>query len=449
MKRYFKLLIFAIVALFAFTFKVNAASFTIISSVSSVNSGGNFTVKIRGGVVGSFNVSVSNGRASTSSIWKDENADAVFTVTAGSSGSTRVVVTAANVSDTKYATVTGSDDVTVYIKDSSTGDGSRSNSSSNDKTAANDKDASDNNYLKALNIENAKISPDFKKETLEYTIEVDENVEKVKVKVETEDDKAKVTGDGELDLTKETMYQIVVTAENGKARTYTLKFEFKDDNPIKVKKGNKTYTVVKRKSELKEFDDYKFKTISINGIEVPALYNKTTKITLVGLKYKGKVYLFRYDSKTNSYDRYIEYDFKNIKLVLYTPNKNMIPTGYKKYTIKINNHKVKVYKLRRSSNYSIIYGMNVKTGKKSLYLHDSKENTVQRYTNEAMASLKQKNDKYYKYLIIACGVIAFLIIVLLIVITKKDNKHNKINKIKEEFDEDYDEEVDDEEGFDE
>ena len=434
MKKGLKLFLFALVIVFSFVLKVNAAGFTIISSKASVNSGGTFTVKIRGSVVGSFSISVSNGRASASSIWKDENADASFTVTAGSGGSTRVVVTAGNVSDTSYNTVTGSDNVTVTINGS--GDGSRSNSYSNNKVQDNtpDENKSDNNYLKSLTVDGYKLEPMFKKNVLEYKVEVKEEVEKVKVSAEAEDNKAKVTGIGELDLTKETNYQIVVTAENGKSKTYTLKFVFKDDNPIKVKKGKKTYTVVKKKAEIKEFDDYKYKKITINGQEVPALYNNKTKLTLIGLKYKDKVYLYRYDKDNNSYVRYIEFDFKNVKLVLFNLNKKNIPMGYKKYTIKINNHRVKAYKLKKSSNYAIIYGMNVKTGVKNLYLHDAKENTVQRYTTEAMASLKQKNEKYYRFLIILCGVIALLVVILLIVITKKDKKSKKINKIKKQLD---------------
>ena len=452
MKKNLKLFVFFIVALFAFSIKAHAASFTIISSTASVNSGGSFTVRIRGGVVGTFSIGVSNGRASTTSIWKDENADASFTVTAGNSGSTRVVVTASNVSDTSYNTVSGSDDVTVSIRSSSSGDGSRSNSYSNNKVQTNDSktDESDNSYLKTLSVDGYKLSPEFKKDTLEYTIEVKEETEKVKVSAETEDSKAKVTGIGELDLTKETNYQIVVTAENGKTRTYTLKFTFKDDKPIIVKKKKKTYTVVKKKAELKEFDDYKYKKIIIDGQEVPALYNKVTKLTLVGLKYKDKVYLYRYDKDNNSYVRYIEYDFKNIKLVLFNLNKKNVPIGYKKYYTNINGHKVRVYKLKKSSNYSIIYGMNIKNGKKNLYLHDSKENTVQRYTTEAMANLKEKNSKYYKFLIILCGVIALLVIILLIVITKKDNKNKKMKKLKKELDdyEEIDDREDDEEEYD-
>lgn len=433
MKKYkiFSLFIFVISVFFSLSIKVNAASWTIISSKASVASGQSFTVRIHGNdVLGQFTISVNNGRSSESVVWKDENADRSFTITATGSGSVYVKVVATDCSDINGNTVGGSDNVSVSIINNND-DGSRSNSSSN-KTYNNtsNKELSNNNYLKSLTIDGYNLSPSFNKDVTSYNVEVDELIEKININAETEDKTATIEGIGEKSLEKDNIFQIVVKAENGQVKTYTINVLFKDDNPIKVKKGNKTYTVVKRKSLIKEFDDYKITTIKINNQEVPALYNKTTKLTLVGLKYKDKIYLYRYNKKTNSYVRYIEYDFKNVKLVLFKLNDKMIPDGYKEYTIKINGYNTKVYKLRKSSKYSLIYGMNIKTGIKTLYLHDSKENTVQRYTTEAMTALKNQNSKYQKICIGLCGGIALLVIVLLIFVTKNDKKNKIKNKVK-------------------
>lgn len=429
----FSLIVFALFCSLCSLISVNAASWTIISSKSSVSGGATFNVRITGGVAGRFDISVTNGKASTSRIFKETtSSDVSFSVTAGSSGSVYVKVTASDVTDSNYNTVSGSDDVSVSIINNSTGDGSRGNSpgSKYNNSSSNSKDLSSNYFLKSLSVEGGKLSPDFKKDIKEYTLEVDESIEKIKIYAEAEDKNAKVNGTGEKEIKDATSFQVAVTAENGKVNTYTLKISYKDEHPITVKIGKKTYTVVKRKSLLKEFDDYKLTTIKINGIEVPALYNKTTKLTLVGLKYKDKVILFRYDKEKNQYEEYIEYDFKNVKLVLFSLDQKKVPNGYKSYKIKINDYNTNVYKLRKSSNYSLIYGMNVKTGKKSMYLHDSKENTVQRYTNEALESLEEENAKYFKTCIGLCIGIVFLIIVVLVVITKKEKRNKKIQKIK-------------------
>lgn len=428
-----------IFAFFTFALKVNAASWTIVSSKSKVNNGESFSVTIKGNDVGGkFGISVTNGRANATETWKEDGENKQFTVTANGSGQVHVVVSTIDCYDTSGKEVHGTDDVyiTINSNNNSGGDGSRGNSPSTkyNNSTSNNENLSDNNYLKSLSVDNGTLSPKFDKKTKEYTLEIDPSVEKIKINAEAEDKNAKIEGLGEKEIKEATSFQIAVTAENGKVNTYTLKISYKDEHPITVKIGKKTYTVVKRKSLLKEFDDYKFTMIKINGIEVPALYNKTTKLTLVGLTDGDKIYLYRYDKKNNTYVKYIEYDFKNVKLVLFDLEKKMIPNGYEKYTIKINDYNTKVYKLRKSSKYSLIYGMNVKTGEKSLYLHDSKENTVQRYTTEASEKLERENDKYYKMCIALCGGIALLIILLLIVITMKDKTKKKAMKIKKKLD---------------
>lgn len=444
-----KILYLSIFSIFSFFLGIVGVKAWSISAPDYVNPRGTFTVTISGSnITGAFSASASNGSVSDSSpfLYMGNNSCS-FNVTAGSSGNVVVNVSASDVRDVNTeGKITGSHSLTIKINNSNSGDGTRSNSYSGKAEEVDDEDddRSDNNNLKSITVEGFKLSKEFNKDTLEYTVEVDESTEKVKINAEAEDKNAKVDGLGEKDLKDVNTYQIVVTAENGKTKTYTLKFVFKDSNPIKVKKGNKTYTVVKRKSELGEFDDYKYTTVKINNIEVPALYNKTTKLTLVGLKYKDKVYLYRYDKDNNTYTRYIEYDFKSVKLVLFNPNKKLIPIDYKLYTVKIQGHKVKAYKLRKTSSYSLLYGMNVKTGKKSLYLYDSKEDTVQRYTSEAMTSLKKINKKYYNICIGLCCGIAVLIIVILVIITKKEKKGKHIKKevTNEQTDEDNEKEID-------
>ncbi len=439
-RSYISIFIFSLFIFFVSILNVDAASWSIYSNKSKISSGGSFNVEIRGsGVLGKFTISVSNGYASTSSIWKDENSNASFTVTANGSGSVKVNVYASDCADTSGNTVTGSDSVSVAITSANTtGDGSRSNSSSSKKSgSSNTKEEdivnlSDDNKLKSLSIDGVNLSPKFNANTYTYTVELEEDVEKINIKAEANDSKAKITGIGEKNITTEDSFQVSVTAENGKVQIYTIKIKYKDSNPIKVKKGKTTYTVVKRKAFIKEFDGYKYKTIKIKNQNIPALYNKKLKITLVGLKNsKDKVYLYRYDSKKNSYVRYKEYDFKNIKLVLFN-NVKAIPKEYKQYTEKINGYNTIVNKLRKLSKYSLLYGMNMQTGKKNLYLYDSKENTVQRYTTEAMDSLLKQNEQYFKLCIALCIAIVILIIILFIIIIKKDRKLKKKKKTKKE-----------------
>ena len=416
-----------------------------ISSSFTVSPNSSFNVGVSAGVVGDFYISTSGSCSVSTNRKAIKREGGSFTVNTGSSGSCTVTISCTDcidpISDPPVY-VSGSKTRTFPIKSqsigSSTGDGSRSNSSSSKKSgSSNTKEEdivnlSDDNKLKSLSIDGVNLSPKFNTNTYTYTVELEEDVEKINIKAEANDSKAKITGIGEKNITTEDSFQVSVTAENGKVQIYTIKIKYKDSNPIKVKKGKTTYTVVKRKAFIKEFDGYKYKTIKIKNQNIPALYNKKLKITLVGLKNsKDKVYLYRYDSKKNSYVRYKEYDFKNIKLVLFN-NVKAIPKEYKQYTEKINGYNTIVNKLRKLSKYSLLYGMNMQTGKKNLYLYDSKENTVQRYTTEAMDSLLKQNEQYFKLCIALCVAIVILIIILFIIIIKKDRKLKKKKKTKKE-----------------
>ena len=71
-----------------------AASIYISASTGSVAPGGSFSVTVGGNVTGRVNISVSNGSASTGSVWIENGSESI-SVTAGSSGT--VTVTASPV----------------------------------------------------------------------------------------------------------------------------------------------------------------------------------------------------------------------------------------------------------------------------------------------------------------------------------------------------------------
>ena len=80
---------------------------------------------------------------------------------------------------------------------------------------------SSNNYLKSLKLSTGSIN--FNKKTTKYTLDVAEDVENITITAAAEHEKASVSGSGKINLVKGTnTAKIVVTAENGSARTYTL-----------------------------------------------------------------------------------------------------------------------------------------------------------------------------------------------------------------------------------
>lgn len=87
---------------------------------------------------------------------------------------------------------------------------------------------SSNNYLKKLEIEGYNLNPEFNSQEDNYVIYV-KNRSKVNVIAEAEDSKAKIEGDGIVDISKENIININVIAENGNLKVYTIKIENKND----------------------------------------------------------------------------------------------------------------------------------------------------------------------------------------------------------------------------
>ena len=71
-----------------------------------------------------------------------------------------------------------------------------------------------------------------------------------------------------------------------------------------------------------------------------------------------------------------------------------VPKGYKKTKITFNDDKIIAYKKNKKSNYALIYGMNVETGKKHIYMYDKEEDTLQIYNDELNDVSDEKIEQY-------------------------------------------------------
>ena len=82
---------------------------------------------------------------------------------------------------------------------------------------------SDDKSLKSLSIEGIELSPAFDPETTDYSATVDESVEKIEIKAEVNNEKAKKEISGNEELKKgENVVKVTVTAEDGTTRIYTI-----------------------------------------------------------------------------------------------------------------------------------------------------------------------------------------------------------------------------------
>lgn len=97
------------------------------------------------------------------------------------------------------------------------------NSNNNNNNNTSNTTKSSNNYLKSLQIDEEGLTPKFNKNTLNYAVTVGEKAKYIKVTAKAEDANAKVTVTGGTSLKEgDNRITIVVTAQNGAKRTYTI-----------------------------------------------------------------------------------------------------------------------------------------------------------------------------------------------------------------------------------
>lgn len=287
---------------------------------------------------------------------------------------------------------------------------------------------SSNNNLKALSISDAELDPEFSKNKTEYSTTLPAGTTKININADTEDKKAKIDGDGEIEVNEGTnKITIKVTAENGNTKEYIINATVKEYDPIEVKVNNESYTVIRKKDDLpKPSSTYEETTIKIKDNEIPAFKSDITKYTLVGLKdEKGSIKLYVYDEATEKYTLYNEISFN--KLTIYPTNEEFsVSSNFVKETKNIGDIPVLLYTDSKNKDFSIFMGINIETGEKNIYEYDSKENTIQRYKKDDIKA--KTNDNIYLYASFGLGallVVTYLVIIISLI--KKKPKKIKLN----------------------
>lgn len=402
---------------------VKASSCSVSASSTNVTVGSKVTVYVKGSdAIGRFNLRSSNTSvlSGASSVWVENNSSAV-TFTANKAGTSTISVSAEpGLSNSQGGEISvGCNSVTIKVSEKTTSKPSTTQKPNTSKPSNNTPAKSSNNNLKSLSVEEYELSPKFDKGTTDYKLTVKNDVEKINIKAEKDNKEASVTGLGEKKVSEGmNKFEIVVTAENGYKKTYKINVEVEEE-PITVTVNNIEYSVIKKENSMPEIPNYYDKTeVEINEKKVPAYKGTINDFVLVGLKDKeGNSNLYIYNNDT--YILYKEDKFNQITLYLKEIDVNKIPEGYKKFEETINDHEVEVYKLNKNSNYSLIYGLNLETGKEGIYKYNSVENTIQLYEREEAKLLEKQQEKYEKFILILFGVIVFLILLVTIGFTRK------------------------------
>lgn len=411
-KKTFKALII-IVACFFFQLRVSAGDVSIVTNNRNPSVGSNVVVTVKApNVAGNFSVTSSNQSVlsgGSSNSWIEGSV--TYTFVAKAAGTATITVKPIDAADYDGNVFSAVKSVTITV--------------GNKTTSSTKKDLSSDNTLSSLSIDGVNLEPAFDKNTTSYNVNLEAGVTKINVKATPNDKSAKVTGIGEIEVSEgNNNIEVVVTAENGSTKTYTITANVKEYDPINVKVENSKYTVVRNIKNVTAPNGYEETKIKIKGEEVPAFKNKTTGYTLVLLKDdKGNQNFYIYKDK--KYILYKEYTFN--KIILYPMELKKVPKGYKKTKITFNDDKIIAYKKNKKSNYALIYGMNVETGKKHIYMYDKEEDTLQIY-NDELNDVSDEKIEQYKMFIAGLSGLSVLLFLILIIVIMKNHKHNKEQK---------------------
>lgn len=412
MKRKILSVVVLVVTFFGFLTNVEAASLGISANTTSVVNGGSVTITVKAtGLIGKFSITSSNGSVlsgGTSSVWL-ENESKTYKFSAKSIGSATITVKALDVADTNGNSYSGSKSVTINV--------------------VKPREKSTNNNLKSLSVEGYTLSPEFNKNTLEYTVNLESNVEKIQINATKEDGYASLSGTGEKVVQEgDNKFEITVTSETGSSKVYTVNAVVKDSNPIVKEINGKSYSVVKRASAItKPNDNFEETTIIMNETEIPAFYHEITQITLIGLKDEdGNIYLYRYDSQNDTYQKYES--LTSLSKTIIFENSTEEIKDYEKKTVTIDEVEYTVYQNKTNKDYVLIYGMDIETANKGWYLYNIKEQTIQSYMSDIIDSMQDNFDKKLEeYKIVLLGMAGLSLFLLLIIIIQIVSK-NKMKK---------------------
>lgn len=240
------------------------------------------------------------------------------------------------------------------------------------------KTASKNSYLKSLTTSPIDIKPAFDKDVYEYSVNVDNNTDKLIIDAEPEDNKSSVSIIGN-DFLIEGQNKIVISvlSESGDVIEYTINAT-REISP----------TVTNQPTITPVLNDSKFEIIQSNG-EINLIINE---------KYK----LVEPDSET------------------------AIPEGYTKTTLTITDVSITAYVLNDNpeSSFILIYAEN-SSGKRGFYQYDKGENTLQRFVTTASSPDKSSEGVQKAAVVIALlSAFSVLLVVTIIVLFMKLKKHS-------------------------
>ena len=270
--------------------------------------------------------------------------------------------------------------------------------------------ASTNAYLKSLSISEGTIEPSFSKEKYEYNVSISGKNSSVTVNAKAEDSKAKVSVSGNKGLKEgKNTVSITVTAEDGKTKkTYKIIVDrgvaptntptptpTPTNTPTPSATPTPGLTVRMGDEELTLSDvitadlpdSYTVETEDWDGFKVAVASAENEEIKFVQMS-DGKLYVYEKDETGAA--KYYAYQTVGSNALQYRylpkPETTEVPDGFNESQEEVDGDTLTVYRTEADETMCLMY-LRSPEGNEGWYLYDTKEKTVQRYS-DALYSAK-------------------------------------------------------------
>lgn len=292
---------------------------------------------------------------------------------------------------------------------------------------------SGNNALSALTVSAGTLAPAFDPAVTEYTLSLPQGTEKLTLTATPSDSNATVQGDGELTLQEgENTLPLVVTAENGDTKTYTVTAKVAQAPTLFLDYNGQRLGVVKDVSQVTPPAGFApAEPITYSGDTLPIWTDVSGKRTLVYLM----------DEKTSAQGFYLFSQTTGVQspylpilcgsvTYIYTdiPKELSSVPGLTPATVKAFGQTLNGWTYNDASlkDFSVLYLMD-DAGSYGYYTYDSRAETLQRFSGAVFADDAGQSLRVpMLYVYIAGGAAALLLILLIVFASVAGSRGRKL-----------------------
>ena len=293
---------------------------------------------------------------------------------------------------------------------------------------------SGNNALSALTVSAGTLTPAFDPAVTEYTLSLPQGTEKITLTATPSDSNATVQGDGELTLQAgENTLPLVVTAENGDTKTYTVTAKVAQAPTLFLSFSGAKLGVVKDVEGVTPPTGFTAaEPVSQGGDTLPLWVDANGKHTLVYLvDEKGVAGFYLYSRTEGVLSPYLPLAYGGTTYI-YTgiPSEKATVPGLKAATVEAFSQTLSGWRYEDAalSDFVVLYLMD-DGGQYGYYTYDSKNTTLQRFSGAVFTDSGETLAVPMLYVYIAGGAAALLLILMIVFACVSGSRGRKLRAL--------------------